>query len=32
MVLAKGMKATVVNGHTFTVDERYSPKKLLGRG
>lgn len=24
--------ATVVQGHTFTIDERYQPGKILGRG
>jgi serine/threonine protein kinase len=24
--------ATVVQGHTFTIDKRYEPKKILGRG
>jgi len=32
MPLPADMKASVVAGHTFTVHERYTPRKLLGRG
>jgi serine/threonine protein kinase len=30
--LPPNLKQTVVQGHTFTVDKRYDPRKLLGRG
>lgn len=30
--LAEAPVATVVQGHTFTINKRYEPKKILGRG
>ena len=26
------IKQTVIQGHTFSIDQRYKPKNILGRG